>query len=658
MANIWLGPPGGKISNGGRPWRRGDPVNLLLQVDSTDLQSLVLSGGTLPPGLLFDQASHRVQGTIGALDKSKSSYDVVFRATTQAGRFYDRSFQWQVNPVDEAQGWTSQATKDLGTWNRGANINISLDISNPDADPLTYEIVGARGPAGSFSGLPHGLSIDRFGRIIGSPTISENLPGVYWFRVYVRDPSDLAHDPRQEGNPRTSEKVFTITLSDAVVSDPRLSDVVRWITPAGSLGSTYETLSSHFAVEARPQYEVNEGSSTDVQLVRYTIIPTSKPLPGGLILEPLTGLIVGRCPYVNSTKIYEFTIEARVVFQSQLDGTIRQSSIASQRTFSLTVRNTFTTDQTTTLQISVPANVRAKIATWVWGNKSEARTTHELTVLGRNNLFRFGDPAFGRRNFYTVPLVSGLNYTDTVDLAALLRDYHGPTTLNIGEVKTARALDPEGNYIHDMIYLAVEDPLQGAGGFDQDSKEQDQSRYRVGQKATGIPQWNLKPTDHHYWAGSLKNRRLDLIQTSNRIDWSEQGETANKRGLGLSGREGLPLWMTCEQVTGRPQSILGWIPAIELACVRPGLGAGVVKSLKQAGIEKELGGLTIQVDRYLLLTDGYVSTTFDGIETQDVTGFDGTENTLTPTLTNTTFDQALVQESKYYRFPRGDQEAK
>lgn len=663
MKNPWSEPASGNLLNNGQPWKRGDSVNILLKLNGNNPTSLVLSGGTLPPGLVLNLS--KIQGTIGPLPKGQTTYPVVFRASyvgDDGTKTFDRAFRFIVDPVDEEQHWSDNTPgyHDLGTVNRGSNVTIQLDIVDPDGDPLVYKAMGvSTGIPGAIAGLPNGLEVDSYGRIIGSPTITNNSPGSYYFKIYARDPDDLMRAPRGEGIPLTSNKIYKLTLAQEIILDARLSDVVRWETPSGSLGSTYETYPSHFAIKASPQYSVNGGQSSEEQTIRYTLTGQSKPLPTGLLLEPLTGFITGRAPYVTTNTTFEFTVEARVVFVDKFTGAVRQSTIASQRTFSLTIRSIFGVDNVTSLQVNVPGDARMKIAQWIWGNRAELRTPQnlqapELTILGMDNVFRATDINFGKKHDYKILLCSGLNYVQDGSFLAKLKDYHHTAKWRIGQLASAIARSPEGTHLYDVIYLTIIDPMTGAMGFDVTNKEQTLSRYQQGQPKTAIPEWNLTKDDAHYFPNSIRNMRLDMQIKQNRQDWPEQGQPASSRGYGLVGREGLPLWMMSEQVLGQPSTVPGYVAAIELAYVKAGAGPAIVRTLAQAGMNADLQGTTITVDRYLLNSDGYSSTTFDfDGETGSITTFDGPDNPITPTTQLTTFDQVLQSESKYYKFPPG-----
>ena len=666
MASIWASPASGDLLNSGQPWRHGDTLAIQFLLDSThrlysDVAGIQLIGGVLPPGAYFNGATNKLSGTLLPLPKGTTSYPVVFRVSFKTStRTYDRSFNIKVDPVDEEQHWSVPlGSVDLGTYNRGSGVTIPLDIVNPDADPLVYTAVGYNAGTG-FQGLPVGLALDSQGRIVGAPTITDNQPGTYYFKVYVRSPAELLSNPRGEGVPRTSEKIYSITLAVEIVLDARLSDAVKWDTPAGSLGSTYETYPSHFSVVAEPEYQISDALSSESQMISYTLIPSSNPLPDGLILDTLSGLILGRCPYVDKTSTYDFTIEARVVFVNNDTGAIRPSTIASQRTFSITIRNIYITNSSTSVKFAIPPRLRSKLAQWISGNRAELReenlsvegvnipasqTANSLQILSAAQVFRAIDPLFGRVPTYKTLLVTGLYYGGS-GFQDYLTDYHHPFTLRAGPLSTARAYSLDGQYIYDVIYLSLLDPLQGAGGFDGQSREVLLKRY-AGASQTAIPEWNLPATLDEYYPSSVRNLRLDLIDLSNRL--------AGQTGIGLSGTEGLPLWMLCEQTPGDPTSVLGYQCAVELVYVRAGSGPGIVKVLTQAGFNLDVEGETIEVDRYLLETDGFRSMTFDfDVDANLITDFDGPDNITTPTTNMTTFDRQLESESKYYKFPPGE----
>jgi hypothetical protein len=672
VGGLWYGPPAGALTNtGGVAYKHGDAVNVQFTFDPNRPVALSVIGGTLPPGLAFSNSTRRISGTMGALPKGQTEYPVLLRAAiTQAGiaQFQDRAFIFEVNPLDERHGWDTSwldneltqlnnpagfkgTVYQLGTVYRGTNVEIPLKVNNPDNDILEFKATGAVVQLDTwFEGLPEGLHINSEGKILGTPVISDNNAGNYFFRVYARDPQDT------EGTPRTSEIVFQLILDPHIQLEQQLNDTVKWLTPAGSLGSTYETFASHFGVSAVPQFNLT-ALTNEYQTVQYKLIGTS-PFPTGVFLEETTGNVVGVMPHVAADITYTFTVRARVVFINKLTGTVRNSTAYSDRVFSFTVRNLYYTDTVCNLYIAVPPFDRREISKWVYGTMPEfkegdPRAPSILTVLGRDVLFRRDDPSWGRVEQPRILLAAGLITPSPNVMMTALRDYHHAFSLRVGELKWAKGVDPSGNYTYDVLYFSVTDPMKGAGGFDAFGRDD----LLPPPTKRAIPKFNMKANSDRYHPMSIDNARKDLINVSNRAPWPDNpqiAETSSMRGIGIPGKEGLPFWMTCEQVKGKQTSVIGYIPAIELAYLKPGKGAQAVKSLVQAGFQTALQGHPIKVDRYLLISDGLILTQFDvSVIDSSMTSFDGPDSD-PPTVGYTTFDTSYKPTSKYYKFPPGD----
>jgi hypothetical protein len=699
---LWYDPPAGALTKQDEAaYQRGNNVNIQFSFDPgrSPPKNLKLIGGALPPGLTFSLATQRLSGTLAALPKDQLSYPMLFRAWTDGepvDQFQDRSFDFRVDPVDERHGWDTtwldsleQVTipgynftiYSLGTVYRGSTVQIQLQIDNPDGDPLTYKVTGFPIIDGqeNFQGVPEGLRVDADGRLVGTPTVAEDAPGAYYFKVYAREPSGT------EGLPRTSELVFRVILSSEIQLDQLLNDSVKWLTPAGSIGSTYETFFSHFGVNAVPQFDLTKRDS-EYQTVRFSLVGTN-PLPSGITLQSDTGYIIGQMPHVTADTTYTFKIRARVVFINKTTGVVRDSTTYSDRQFSFTIKNLYYSDNTSNLYIAVPPMDRAEIAQWVYGIKgefkdSDPRAPSLLTIVGRDVLFRLTDPAWGRVEQPRILLVGGLLTPSPQEMLTALADYHHKIELRIGQLKHARGVDPSGNYTYDVLYFTVIDPLEGAGGFtnagdddilpfnpardhsatytgkfkDPDNSFTHRDRYKNWRYTKPTPELNMPSNPDRYQPMSIANARNDLINVATREAWPDnpfRPESAGERGIGIPGTEGLPFWMSCEQTKGKPSSRIGYIPAIELAYLKPGKGAQAVKSLIQSGFQEALQGRPITVDRYLLIGGGTFSTVFDSGVGDGLTTFDGPDCD-PATLVFTAFDEASTLTSKYYKFPPGD----
>lgn len=713
ICGFWLSPDHGLINT--TPYIQHDSVDIELGIDNLGFPSGITIekiGGDLPNGLVFSSVNRKITGTIGALPKGIVEYTSIFRVSveTSTGLIYqDRSFKILVNPENKLHKWSSSWLASLGgpiltttngepiyqlaSIDRGAGVNIPLSLENEDEDKLTYKILGFAYPdasniaANSYEGLPDGLEIDQWGRIVGTATIATNKSGDYYFKVYVREPSGNYGEA-------TPNVIFRITITNNIVTSPLLSDNMEWGGGA-NLGSTWETFPSHFQIVAKLKFEDINSLTDEEPRIIYSLSQSSRPLPPGLELDSSSGKIRGICPHVRVDTKAHFTVQAQVVFYHKINGTIRHSNIVTEKNFYFTIKNLMPDTMSMEVSINVPETYRRTIAEYMLGNVVEFHDSHPsapdyLTVIGKENLFRPEEPYWGRIKSWKIPIVKNLKITQNglqipQDVIAQkmhdnLKDYHHDMELIIGELKTAKGYDLEGNYVYDMIYFEIIDPMSKAGGFDDLNREvilrpkynintnSEWTRTDIDDDYAGIPEWNLPRISDRYHPASINNARKDFINTANRISWDFNSES-QRITFGLAGIEGLPFWMTCEQIPGRRNSVIGYIPAIELAYMKPGQGAIAVQKLKQAGFEDKLKNQRIKVDRYIADShsadqlqlvdeyDGDSSIPPENIFIDPVTGitmckivFDGPD-CIPPTDFETTFDLVYNVTSKYYKFP-------
>lgn len=580
-----------------------------------------IEAGELPPGLTLKDGV--ISGKIGVIPKGVTRYQAVIRITfpegqissdpeTAAEQIADRTFDFKVLPTSLGHSWdpqwlsplgrdnlpTGQTVYDLGKIKRGESIDLQLGILNPDNDPLTFMVVNA---GSDFpvkpSYMPTGLIIDHLYRIIGVPN-STNPEGEYFFKIRVSD-------GQSTGSPATDSDafVFKFTVEGTVVTAPKPSDEVNWLTNS-FLGSTYENFASHFKITAE-----NVGGLP----ITYELTPNSKPLPSGISLDAATGMLMGIMPFVTRTTDYVFTVRAKI------------GNSYTDRDFSLQIIKIYRSGQIANVFAAVNANQRADIALWTWAT----------SLIPEDRFLRLSDPNWGRIRQPKMYLVNGLRVSP--NFQDHLRDYHRAMNLRYGHLKTAKAYDPSGAYIYDMLYFEVIDPMQGAGGFTGFKEEV--VTYKNGQaerKALpAIPTWNLVAgaNNTRFHPNSVNNARLDLINTENRVNWEPWDpalndldpstsqppptepwmtqQTPTTRGVGLSNKEGMPYWMSCRQNPSDGLSVIGFVPAIELAYLKPGTGNMVLNSLINAGVEAKFSGLAFTVDRYLLTNITSITSSFD-----------------------------------------------
>lgn len=626
QAPVWISPPAGELTV--TPAHKGDDYNVdrfvfkATQSDGLPVSYSFTPSRSLPPGLQFvndtDNSRAYLRGRIGNIPYATEPkvYEFLVRATASNGKIAERLFTLTCEYVNELHfftpSWLSSmydydlaypGVKNFGAAGAGNSYFRHVEVTNKDADPLTYRIdyvpLVAEAPGIYNGSLPTGLGINSDGEIQG--IIDPSVPlGLYFFRIIVED---LDH------NQIFQDFVLTVNSSEDALSD---SNQIIWITPAGNIGHIYETFASHLYVEAR---------NPEGHPVRYTLSPMGGTLPDGMEVEPDTGLILGIAPFVTNNIDYTFVVRATV------------GARFVDREFSLRILSQYAGASVLNFKANMMGPDRLDIKDWTAANK----------ILPLDQIFRPTDQYFGTPQVPFMYVLSGTSVIQPTEVMNYLKDYHKRMFLLFGKLDWAPAYDPSGFYAYDVIYMGVTDPHKKAGGFNSDLSEQDLRKHQDNPYDPTL--WNEQSHLSRYYPNSIENVRDDLISTVN-----------NRQGLALVGEEGLPLWMRSKKVKTRKE-IVGFKPAIIVAYVKPGKGQELTNKLLQAGYNKEFVGREFILDRYFISNVVTKTTTlFDVVNGEPTTIFDD------PTLPNyqgddlsnlvqqTLFDVKTVETGKYYKF--------
>jgi hypothetical protein len=189
-------------------------------------------------------------------------------------------------------------------------------------------------------------------------------------------------------------------------------------------------------------------------------------------------------------------------------------------------------------------------------------------------IFRPEDPYFGVAKNVTFVHTYGL-LPDSLDLyVESLRLNHYWKNLVLGSIKTARALDANGDVLYEVIYSDIIDNLVNNQGVS------------VG-KIVNLPYVIQDPADPtvditQVYPNSLVDMRDQVVSVVGQIDGC--------------GKVPLPLWMTSEQTNGR---ILGYIPAWVIAYTVPDRSDQIAYFI-QTRWQGHLNEIDFTVDRYIL----------------------------------------------------------
>jgi len=344
-------------------------------------------------------------------------------------------------------------------------------------------------------------------------------------------------------------RTFTLTVKGDVES------VIEWVS-GNNIGTLAPGEISELYIKAR-----HIGSNFDIQ---YRL--TDGNLPSGLTLRP-DGSLSGQIDY--DTQIY--FDRASYGFNSfTLDG----GSTTIDRNYTFTVLavdiyGSSAIEKEFTLTISENSIVKY---TKIYSEPllprdqrlSYQRFVNDSFTFDRSMIYRLEDPNFGLQQKIQLYFEHGIEQTKLANYRDALRDYFYRKQFYFGEVKYSKAEDRDGNYVYDLVYVEVIDPL-GTGD----------NLGLVGSAEFGSVT---------AYPNSVANMRdqLQSIQL--------EGET-------IKTDEYLqPRYMrTIQEATGNP---LGFILAVPLCYAVPGKGDTIVKRIKLTDFDfKEIH---FEIDRLLV----------------------------------------------------------
>ena len=283
-APSWITPPG-EIASVFKTTYYSDFVR------AADPQGLPLTysiiSGALPNGLSLNASTGLIAGITPNVSND-TTYNFTIRVSDGA-KFADRAFSFEVTAVSQPV-WTTPAGS-IGSVLSGYAAYFSMSATDPQGIPLTYNFIsGTLPPNTSFFG--------------GS-------------NCFVRSPENGSVPVSSTDNTYT----FTIEVTNGFVPVQRTFSITVnknlapvWDSPAaGDLGNAIENYPVTITFEAH-----------DPENVGIYYVLNSGSFPGGLILNPNTGVLTGNTSSVPNTTVYNFTVDAR-------DGVLRTS-----RSFSFT----------------------------------------------------------------------------------------------------------------------------------------------------------------------------------------------------------------------------------------------------------------------------------------------------------------------------------
>lgn len=307
---------------------------------------------------------------------------------------------------------------------------------------------------------------------------------------------------------------------------------------------------------------------------------TASKLPQGLQLLP-TGEIAGR-PSINQLmfdgekttfdselatrrevkpttfdRTFEFVVEAFYVDPADATNTI----VSTFKQFTIQVRDSAKRPwEGLYIQAMPPLDDRAIVREFL-----------SSTIFDPEMLFRPNDPNFGLARNIVYHHAFGVTAADLEQYVDAVQQSHYSKEVTVGELKSAQALDDNGQVEYEVIYASIVDDLVTASGESISTRVQLPPLKNRPVDANGVPVSGVYPN-------SLQNMQKRIFTEVGRVIPS------------------LPAWMRSKQPDGR---VLGFTPAWVIAYTKPGKSRELLYRIQENFINV-FNKIDFSVDRFIV----------------------------------------------------------
>lgn len=348
---------------------------------------------------------------------------------------------------------------------------------------------------------------------------------------------------------QTKEETLTArTFTLAVRGD--IETTIEWVSNEniGTLAPGYVSELSIVAQHIGAPYSIE-----------YALIDGS--LPTGLTLSQ-DGTITGQIEY--DSQIY-FDRVAYGANAFLLDG--GTTTIDKKHTFIVRASDIYQTSAIEKQFYITVSDISSAKATKIYAEpllKTDQRRSYSTFIndsytFNRSLMYRIEDKNFGIQQKIRMYFEHGAQQIDINGYSDAMREYFYRKRFVFGDIKWTKATDSNGNYVYDVVYVDIIDPLNGLSG----------------------PRTVSGNTVHQ---NSMKNMR-DML------------ESITVEGVTINTDEYLmPRFMrTIQPSTGSP---LGFIMAVPLCYALPGKGDTIVKRIAVSGFE--FSTINFEIDRLIV----------------------------------------------------------
>jgi hypothetical protein len=489
---------------------------------------------SLPPGLTINPDTGWFYGYIPDQGATEQTYRFAIRVLKANNPSIISGFYYFTititGDINTEVTWLTEP--DLGVINNGAISTLAVEAVNRGGRSLEYKLV-----SGSNSRLPQGLTLQPTGHITGRVS----------FNTFAVDSGTTTFDVDLNTRLNIDETTFDSKFDFTVNAFSAATEQVGYqlgaitITAGGSgyISQPTVTISAPPATDTAIQ-----ATAGVVTIIGGVITAIAIGNPGRGYVTPPTVTITGGGGS-NATATTSI-IEVDLI-----------NAVSVFRRFTVTVNRAFNEPYETLYIKAMPPEADRALVDQLLQNQD---------IIPESVLYRADDPNFGIASSVIYDHAYGLTASSLDLYVSSLDINHYWKNLTLGEIRTARALDAQGNVLYEVVYSAVIDNLVNNDGVS------------VGKEVTlpyPVNEGDSTEIDVVY-PNSLINMRDQVIDTVGQIT------------------PALPLWMLSKQVNCQ---VLGFIPAWVIAYVLPGESGRVAYNIRtQFG--DQLNRVDFKVDRY------------------------------------------------------------
>lgn len=494
---------------------------------------------SLPPGLQINPDTGWFYGYIPDQGATEQTYRFAIRVRKRDNPTVISDFYYFtitiIGQIDTEVTWLTEP--DLGTVLNGSISTLYVAASNRGGRVLQYRLL-----SGSDSKLPQGLTLQSSGNITGRVS----------FNTFALDGGTTTFDVNARAREGIGETTFDLTFSFTV--NAFSSETEQLGLQIGSIvitkGGTGYTSQPTVTISSPP------GVATAIQATA-----------GAVTIGPdgnITAIALG-----NPGRGYSAPAVITITGGGGTGATAVASMVESELTNAVSVlrRFTITVDryfnqpyQSLYVKCMPPYDDRQIINDLV---QSQDLIPAEL-------IYRADDPNFGVSQNVTYVHAYGLDAESFDTYAQSLVINHYWKNLVLGEIRTARALDANGDVLYEVVYSTVVDDLVNNAGESVS-------------KSVSLP----------YPVTEADSVLVDTVYPNSLINMRDQVvDVVGQIAPPLT--PALPLWMTSKQADG---SVLGFTPAWVIAYVKPGQGGRVAYNIRTQFTQR-LNAIDFKVDRY------------------------------------------------------------